>query len=71
MPPCPDGGGAFAAVAAAAGWYKVWLYRHSAMQAGNDVIERVGGLAAISAAVLPRLKDASPKPLLVKSLRDK
>lgn len=71
MPPRPDRRGAFASVTAAAGWYEVGLYRHAAVQAGYDVIESVGRLAAIGAAVLPSFKDASPKALLVKPLRNK
>ena len=42
LPPRPEGGGTFAAVAAAAGWYEIGLNRHAAVQAGDDVIEGVG-----------------------------
>jgi hypothetical protein len=41
------------------------------MDARDDVVKRVGGEAAIGAAVAPCFEDAAPKPLLIESLRDK
>lgn len=71
LPPRPKWGGAFAAVAILTSGDEVGLYGHAAVQPGYDVIEGVGGLAAVGAAVLPSLEDASSKALLIESLRDK
>ena len=65
LPPRPHWRGAFAAVAAAAGWDEIWLHCHATVETGDDVIERVGRQAAIGAAVTPSIEDGSPKSLLI------
>ena len=55
---------AFAAVAFAAGWYKVIHDGVATFVAWLDVIQGVGRSIAVGAAVLPCFKDLLPEPLL-------